>query len=163
MFIGIISDTHGIFDDRVRHFLEPVDVIWHAGDFGSLAVADEIASFKPLTGVYGNCDGMDVRVVYPETQVFKVDDVVVAMKHIGGYPGNYDYNAKKLIERNLPHIFVCGHSHILKIVNDSRYNTLILNPGACGRQGYHIVQTAVRFHIDGSDIHDMEVGEWPRN
>lgn len=163
MFIGVISDTHGVFDERVKEFLEPVDEIWHAGDFGNITLADEIAVFKPLRGVYGNCDGMDVRVVYPGQQIFETEGKIVAMTHIGGYPGHYDYTARKMIERYRPHIFVCGHSHILKVINDPKYQMLTINPGACGHQGFHIVQTAVRFHIDNGEIHGMEVGEWQRN
>ncbi|MCF0178363.1 MAG: metallophosphoesterase family protein [Bacteroidales bacterium] len=162
MYIGVISDTHGSFDDRVKKFLDPVDVIWHAGDFGGIVVAEKIAAFKPLIGVSGNCDGMDVRVSYPETQLFKTEGVVVAMKHIGGYPEHYDYTARRLIERTLPEIFVCGHSHILRVMNDAKYNMLMINPGACGHQGIHQTLTAVRFHIDDCRIHDMEVGEWNR-
>ena len=162
MFVGVISDTHGIFDDAIRRFLDDVDVIWHAGDFGGIACADLIAGFKPVVGVYGNCDGIDVRVVYPETQVFEAEGVKVAMKHIGGFPGRYDYNAFNLITRSQPDIFVCGHSHILRVMRDQKLNILDINPGSCGFQGIHSVRTALRFHIDGTDIHDMEVGEWKR-
>ena len=162
MYVGLISDTHGRFADDVRNFLEPVDVIWHAGDFGTMDCADEIAGFKPLIGVYGNCDGADLRLTYPETQVFMAEDVKVAMTHIGGFPGRYDWEAYNLINHNKPRIFVCGHSHILRVMGDKKFDMMVFNPGSCGFQGIHKVRTALRFHIDGADIHDMEVGEWPR-
>lgn len=162
MFVGVISDTHGTFADDVRRFLEPVDVIWHAGDFGGIECADEIAAFKPLIGVYGNCDGGDVRLVYPWQNVFMAEEVKVAMTHIGGFPGRYDWEAFNLITHNKPRIFVCGHSHILRVMGDKKLGVMVFNPGSCGFQGIHTVRTALRFHIDGSDIHDMEVGEWKR-
>ena len=161
-YIGIISDTHGIFGADVRKFLEPVDVVWHAGDFGGAATASEIASFKPLIGVYGNCDGQDVRLDYPRAQVIEIQGHKILMMHIGGYPGRYDARALALIEAHRPDIFVCGHSHILKVVNDKHYNMLVLNPGACGLQGFHLVRTALRFKIEDGVIKDMEVGEWPK-
>ena len=163
MFVGVISDTHGVFADDVRRFLEPVDVIWHAGDFGGIECADAIAAFKPLVGVYGNCDGGDVRLVYPWQQVFMAEDVKVAMTHIGGFPGRYDWEAYNLITHNKPRIFVCGHSHILRVMGDKKLDVMVFNPGSCGFQGIHAVRTALRFKIDGSEIHDMEVGEWKRS
>ena len=162
MYIGVLSDTHGSFDDTLMKFFDPVDVLWHAGDFGGIAVADKILLFKPLVGVHGNCDGIDVRVSYPEIQVFEAEGVKVLMKHIGGYPGRYDYSAFGMIAKHKPGIFVCGHSHILKVMNDSKFNLLSINPGAAGHQGFHNVRTAIRFHIDDGHIHDMEVGEWNR-
>ena len=162
-YIGLISDTHCLFDDKLKAFLEPVDVIWHAGDFGNGETAREIASFKPLVGVYGNCDGYDVRGAYPLTQVLDVEGKKVLMMHIGGYPGRYDYRALRLIEAHRPDIFVCGHSHILKVINDKHYNMLVLNPGAAGIQGFHLVRTALRFKIEAGVIKDMEVGQWQRN
>jgi putative phosphoesterase len=160
MYIGIISDTHGDFDQKIKEFLEPVDEIWHAGDFGTVAVADEIAAFKPLRGVHGNCDGLDIRVTYHECEAFEVEGKRVLIKHIGGYPGRYDWNAVNFINHFKPDIFVCGHSHILKVINDPKYNMLCINPGASGLLGFHKVKTAIRFHIDDGVIHDMEVGEW---
>ena len=163
MFVGVISDTHGVFSDDVRRFLEPVDVIWHAGDFGGIECADAIAAFKPLIGVYGNCDGGDVRLVYPWQQVFMAEEVKVAMTHIGGFPGRYDWEAYTLITHNKPRIFVCGHSHILRVMGDKKLDVMVFNPGSCGFQGIRAVRTALRFKIDGSEIHDMEVGEWKRS
>lgn len=161
-YIGLISDTHGFFDDKLKKFLEPVDEIWHAGDFGNIETADAIARFKPLRGVYGNCDSYDVRLSHPYTQFFEIEGMRVLMMHIGGYPGRYDYKAFQLINAHLPNIFVCGHSHILKVINDSKYNVLTINPGAAGIEGFHQVRTALRFKIENGRIFDMEVGEWDR-
>lgn len=162
MYIGLISDTHGVFDKPFMEFLEPVDEIWHAGDFGNLAVAESIAAFKPLKGVYGNCDGMDIRMDYPLFQLFMCEGMKVLMTHIGGYPGRYDPRARVLIDEHRPDLFVCGHSHILKVVNDRRRNMLVMNPGAEGIQGFHIVRTALRFRIEDADIRNLEVFELDR-
>ena len=162
MFIGLISDTHGIFDEPFRQFLEPVDEIWHAGDFGGIQTAEAIAAFKPLKGVYGNCDGHDVRLDYPLYQLFDCEGMKVLMTHIGGYPGRYDPRARALIDEFRPDLFVCGHSHILKVVNDVKRNMLVMNPGAAGIQGFHIVRTALRFRIEGADIRGLEVFELDR-
>ena len=148
MYIGIISDTHCWFDDPLKKFLEPVDEIWHAGDFGNEETLLQIADFKPLKGVYGNCDGTQVRGRVPYTQLFECGGKRVLMMHIGGYPGRYDYKAFQLINAHLPDIFVCGHSHILKVIFDKKYNMLTVNPGAAGIQGFHQVRTAIRVHID---------------
>lgn len=161
-YIGLISDTHCHFDDKVRKFLEPVDTIWHAGDFGNADTAARIAAFKPLTGVYGNCDGQDVRIDYPVAQIIELQGLKILMTHIGGYPGRYDWRALQLIEAHRPDVFICGHSHILKVVNDRHYDMMVLNPGACGLQGFHLVRTALRFRIEEGKLKDMEVGEWPK-
>lgn len=161
-YIGLISDTHGLFDGPVRKFLEPVDMIWHAGDFGNLETADAIAAFKPLTGVYGNCDGYDVRTVHPGVRTIEMQGLKILMTHIGGYPGKYDSRALQMIYGCRPDIFVCGHSHILKVMNDRKLGMMVLNPGAAGKFGFHQVRTALRFHIDDGRLHDMEVGEWPK-
>ena len=162
MYIGLLSDTHGVFDAPFRDFLSPVDEIWHAGDFGGIATAEAIAEFKPLKAVYGNCDGYDVRLEYPLFQLFDCDGAKVLMTHIGGYPGRYDPRARALIDEHRPDIFVCGHSHILKVVNDFKRNMLVINPGAAGIQGFHTVRTALRFRIEAGDIKDMEVFELDR-
>lgn len=164
MFIGIISDTHGVFSDEFKEFLSPVDEIWHAGDFGgSINFADSIAAFKPLKGVFGNCDGQDIRLVYPEYQCFEYEGTRVLMMHIGGRPGKYDFKARELIGRYSPDIFVCGHSHILMVKNDPKAGLLYINPGACGLQGWQVERTALRVHIDEGKIHDMELFRVPRN
>ena len=159
-YIGLISDTHGVFAPQFREFLEPVDEIWHAGDFGGgMTLAEEIAAFKPLRGVAGNCDNYDLRFTYPLHSFFDCDGMKVLMTHIGGYPGRCDPRARELIDRYHPDIFVCGHSHILKVVRDTKRNMLVINPGAAGIQGFHLVRTALRFHIDSGRIVDMEVFE----
>ncbi len=160
--IGLISDTHNVFDSQLREFLKDVDEVWHAGDFGSLEVADEIAKFKPLRGVYGNIDGGVTRRVYSEFSSFRCEDVEVLMTHIGGYPRRYAPKAMEQIRAARPKLFIAGHSHILKIIFDPTYNMLHINPGAAGNYGIHKVRTAVRFVVDGSDIRDMEIGEWNR-
>lgn len=162
-YIGLISDTHGVFSDEFRNFLEPVDEIWHAGDFGGgLELAAEIAAFKPLTGVAGNCDNHDLRYIHPLNRVFECEGLKVLLIHIGGYPGRYDVNARKLIDQHKPDLFVCGHSHILKVVRDPRRNMLVINPGAAGIQGFHLVRTALRFRLDAGRIYDMEIFELDR-
>jgi putative phosphoesterase len=163
MFIGLISDTHGVFSSQFREFLEPVDQIWHAGDFGGgLSLAAEIADFKPLVGVAGNCDNHELRFTHPLHRFFECEGLKVLMTHVGGYPGRYDPRARKLIDTYRPDLFVCGHSHILKVMRDQQRNMLVVNPGAAGIQGFHVVRTALRFHIDAGKIHDMEIFELDR-
>ncbi len=160
--IGVISDTHGLFDDTLREFLAGVDEIWHAGDIGSLQLADRIAAFKPLHAVCGNIDGWDVRRLYKEFDSVRCEKHNVLITHIGGYPGHYDRRALDRILQFKPTLFVAGHSHILKIIYDKKFDLLHINPGAAGCYGFHAVRTAVRFTIDGEEIRDMEVGEWKR-
>ena len=160
--IGIISDTHGTFDEPLRNFLRDVDEIWHAGDIGSLDLADEIAAFKPLRAVWGNIDGGMARRVYDEFAYFRCEEVTVLMTHIGGYPRHYDPRAVARIQSLKPKLFIAGHSHILRVSYDPVYDLLHVNPGAAGLFGFHKVRTAVRLIIDGADMRDMEVGEWPR-
>lgn len=160
--IGIISDTHGTFDDRLREFLKDVDEIWHAGDIGSIETADEIAAFKPLRAVYGNIDGGLTRRVYPHFLSFECEGVGVLMTHIGGYPRRYERGVAEKIQALHPKLFICGHSHILKVMYDPVYSLLAVNPGAAGEYGFHRMRTAVRLIVDAGEMRDMEVGEWPR-
>lgn len=162
-YIGLLSDTHSYFDENLRNFFKDVDEIWHCGDFGNAAVSDTISQFKPLRGVYGNCDGTEVRIIHPLVQIFEIGAFKVLMIHIGGYPGRYDKTAMHLITAHRPNLFICGHSHILKIIFDKANNMLTVNPGAAGIEGFHNVRTAVRFRIENNEITDMEVGEWKRN
>lgn len=160
--IGIISDTHGTFDEPLREFLKDVDEIWHAGDIGSLELADRIAAFKPLRAVSGNVDGGMPRRVYPLFLTFECEGVRVLMTHIGGYPRRYDPRAVRQIQTVRPKLFIAGHSHILKVMYDPVYELLAVNPGAAGEYGFHKVRTAIRLTIDRGEMRDMEVGEWPR-
>lgn len=164
MFIGLISDTHGVFSEEFRRFFEPVDEIWHAGDFGGgMELAEEMARFKTLKGVAGNCDNHELRFIHPLYRIFECEGLKVLMTHVGGYPGRYDAKARRLIDEFRPDVFVCGHSHILKVMRDpSRGGMLVVNPGAAGIQGFHLVRTALRFHIDEGRVHDMEVFELDR-
>ena len=163
MYIGLISDTHGVFSPEFRNFLEPVDQIWHAGDFGGgMDLAKEIAQFKPLLGVAGNCDNYDLRVEHPVYRFFECEGLKILMTHIGGYPGRYDARACRLIDELRPDVFVCGHSHILKVVRDPKRDMLVINPGAAGIQGFHLVRTALRFQINAGKIEKMEVFELDR-
>lgn len=160
--IGIISDTHGTFDDTLREFLRDVDEIWHAGDIGSLDLADRIAAFKPLRAVSGNIDNALTRSAHPMFQSFECEQVRVLMTHIGGSPKRYDPRAAQKIRALRPKLFISGHSHILKVAYDPTYDLLAVNPGAAGEYGFHKVRTAIRLVIDGAEMRDMEVGEWPR-
>ncbi len=164
MYIGLISDTHGVFDKAFRDFLEPVEVIWHAGDWGGgIEFLESITSFKPVVGVHGNCDGSTVRYEYPAVQILKFQGIKVLMTHIGGSPGHYYPSAEALIREHKPDVFICGHSHILKVMRDSKYNLLYINPGAAGLQGWQLVRTALRFKIEEGQVKDMEVFEYPKN
>lgn len=157
--IGLISDTHGWLDDAVFSHFEHCDEIWHAGDFGNAEIADKIKNFKPLKGVYGNIDGQDIRLEYPEILNWKCEGVNVLMMHIGGYPGHYSPSAKKLLIERKPKLFISGHSHILKVIYDEAHNCLHMNPGASGKQGWHKTRTLIRFVIDGTEIRQCEVIE----
>ncbi|MGZ3951975.1 MAG: metallophosphoesterase family protein [Flavisolibacter sp.] len=160
--IGLISDTHNYLDEAVFRHFEQCQEIWHAGDFGTSAIADRLKEFKPLKGVYGNIDGYDIRGIYPEKLVWNCEDVKVYMKHIGGHPGKYAPGVKQDLLLNGARLFISGHSHILKIIYDDKINCLHMNPGAAGNQGWHKIRTIVRFTIDGSNIKDCEVIELGR-
>jgi len=157
--IGLISDTHNYLDDAVFRHFDKVDEIWHAGDFGTAAIADQLKAFKPLRGVYGNIDGQDIRVEYPEKIRFTCEQVNVFMMHIGGYPGRYTTSAKTELLSSPAQLFISGHSHILKVLYDEKLKCLHMNPGAAGNQGWHKVRTLIRFNIDGDRMKDCEVVE----
>ena len=157
--IGLLSDTHGNWDDRYVKYFESCDEICHAGDIGSLELAERLAAVRPLRAVYGNIDGHDIRIRYPETARFTVDGADVLMKHIGGYPGKYDPSIRGQILVHPPKLFISGHSHILKVQYDKTLRLLHVNPGAAGKYGFHKVRTLVRFTIDKGSFSDMEVIE----
>ncbi|MGN0067906.1 MAG: metallophosphoesterase family protein [Bacteroides sp.] len=157
--IGLLSDTHGYWDERyVRHF-ESCDEIWHAGDIGSIEVADRLAAFRPLRAVYGNIDGRELRLRFPQTLRFEVEGAQVLIKHIGGYPGHYDPSVRGSLLTRPPQLFISGHSHILKVKYDKTLSMLHINPGAAGKQGFHRVRTLVRFVVDQGCFSDLEVIE----
>ena len=160
--IGLLSDTHGYWDDRYLKFFEPCDEIWHAGDIGSQEIIDRLQAFRTFRAVYGNIDGHDIRVNFPETLRLTVDGTDVMMKHIGGYPGNYDRSVRRILSERPPKLFICGHSHILKVKYDSRLGMLHINPGAAGKYGFHTVRTLVRVSIDSGKFSDLEVLELSR-
>ncbi len=157
--IGLLSDTHGYWDERYARYFEPCDEIWHAGDIGSLEVADRLAALRPLRAVYGNIDGRELRLRFPQTLRFEVEGAEVLMKHIGGYPGNYDPSVRSSLFTRPPQLFVSGHSHILKVKYDKTLSMLHINPGAAGKQGFHRVRTLVRFAIEAGRFSDLEVIE----
>lgn len=162
MQIGLLSDTHGFIDERLFTFFDKCDEIWHAGDIGNLRTAEQLAAFKPLKAVYGNIDGYEIRSEYPGILRFACEQTEIMMTHIGGYPGHYEPAVKNLIQTNPPKLFICGHSHILKVIFDKKFNLLHINPGAAGNSGFHKVKTAVRFSVDGSHIKNLEIWESPR-
>jgi|SRR6186713_2626343 len=157
--IGLISDTHGFLDPAVFNHFSLCDEIWHAGDFGPAEVATQLAAFKPLRGVYGNIDGQDIRGTYKEQLRWKAEGVEVYMTHIGGYPPRYNPKVKKELTAAPPKLFICGHSHILKIMYDDQLQCLHMNPGAAGNHGWHKIRTLIRFTIDGQNMKDCEVIE----
>ena len=157
--IGLLSDTHGFLDERIFEYFRDCNEIWHAGDIGNIEVANRLSAFKPLRAVYGNIDGGDVRESFPESLRFMCEDKDVFIKHIGGYPGNYDRSVIQLIKETPPGIFISGHSHILKVMYDKKYKLLHINPGAAGKSGLHNLQTMVRFVIGAKEIKELEVIE----
>jgi putative phosphoesterase len=160
--IGILSDTHGHWDEKFEGFFTECDELWHAGDIGNIQTADTIALFKPLRAVYGNIDDFKVRSAYPKVLQFKCEDIDVLMTHIGGYPNRYEKEALALIKAQKPKLFICGHSHILKVIYDKKYDLLHINPGAAGKSGFHQVRTAIRLTIDGQNMKDLEIYEMQR-
>lgn len=160
MKIGLLSDTHSWLDDQILRLLSDRDEIWHAGDFGSMDVADRLHEVAPLRGVYGNIDGQDIRQLYPKVLRFEASGLDVLMTHIGGYPGKYHPDVRELIKENPPQLYITGHSHILKIMPDKKLNNLLhINPGAAGKHGFHQVRTMVRFTIDAGQVRDLQVLE----
>lgn len=165
--IGLLSDTHGLLDPRVFEHFSEVDEIWHAGDIGSSEVLQALREFRPTRAVYGNMDSGDVRYSLSEFYRFRVEDVNVLMTHIGGYPGKYNPWLLPMFRKSQTdpdpnrhiQLFVCGHSHILKVQYDRQWGFLAMNPGAAGKQGWQTVQTLLRFVIDKADIRDLEVIE----
>ncbi len=157
--IGLLSDTHGVWDEKFESYFAPCDEIWHAGDIGSLELANRFEAMKPFHAVYGNIDDYSTRIVYPQTLRFTLEDVEVLMTHIGGYPGRYDPSIRSQLYTHPPKLFIAGHSHILKVIYDEKLNCLHMNPGAAGKYGFHRVRTLLRFVLDEGNIRDLEVIE----
>jgi len=160
--IGLLSDTHGAIPERAKAFFADCDEIWHAGDIGTNEVADKLEAMKPLRAVYGNIDGTPLRKDFPEYALFKIEDMLILMMHIGGYPGRYSPKAKALIQQFKPGLFISGHSHILKVVYDKKNKLLHMNPGAAGSSGFHTKITMMRFNINKDRIEDLEILEIDR-
>jgi putative phosphoesterase len=158
--IGLLSDTHGYLDARIFEHFADCDEIWHAGDFGNLALAQQLADFKPLRGVYGNIDSADLRAQYPENLRFELEGVEVLMTHIASTPPNYNKRVKALLaQAPKPHLLICGHSHILQVLPDNAHNLLFINPGACGQEGWHKQKTLLKFQLSAGKIHNLQLIE----
>lgn len=157
--ILLLSDTHNYMDESIVKFVKLADEVWHAGDWGTSKVCDALVAHKLLRGVYGNIDGQDVRVRFPKVNSFNCEGVDVLMTHIAGYPGRYNAFAREIIAKHKPQLFVCGHSHILKVQRDQKTGMLHINPGAAGNHGFHKIRTMVRFSIESGKVFDLEVIE----
>lgn len=157
--ILLLSDTHSYIDHQILKFVKQADEVWHAGDIGDLKVTDTIKKHKPLRAVYGNIDDKEARAEFSLDNRFTIENVSVYITHIGGYPNKYNPRVKENLINDTPKIFICGHSHILKVQYDKKLNLLHLNPGACGKHGFHKVRTMLRFELDKGDIKNMEIVE----
>lgn len=157
--ILLLSDTHGYMDETILKYARQADEIWHAGDIGSFDVTDTLSTIKPVRAVYGNIDDHGIRKEFPLDDRFKCEDVDVWMTHIGGYPNRYDRRIREQIKQNPPKLFISGHSHILKVMWDKKLDLLHMNPGSCGKNGFHQIRTMLRFDIDGKEIKNLEVIE----
>lgn len=160
--ILLLSDTHSYIGEDIIKYVKQVDEVWHAGDIGDLSVTDTIKSLKPLKAVYGNIDNSEARVEFPLNNRFYCEEVDVWITHIGGYPNRYNINIRSEIQSNPPDLFICGHSHILKVMPDKKLNLLHMNPGAIGKHGFHKARTMLRFEIHGKEIKNLEVIEYKR-
>jgi uncharacterized protein len=161
--IGILSDTHGFLHPKVFDFFSSCDEIFHAGDIGDISVIRDLENFKPLTAVYGNIDGHEIRKKFQDRIITTVENVKIFMTHIGGYPGRYPKPVTEIFGKEHPDLFICGHSHILKILYDRKYQLLNINPGAAGKFGFHNSMTFVRLIISGKEMKDLEILDLPRN
>jgi len=160
--ILLLSDTHSHIDNTILKYVKQAHEVWHAGDIGDLIVTDTLKKLKPLRAVYGNIDNTKARLEFPLHNRFRCENVDVWITHIGGYPGRYSPSIREEIRKNPPKLFITGHSHILKVMNDKKLGLLHMNPGAIGRHGFHKVRTMLRFEIDGEKIGNLEVVEVER-
>lgn len=159
MKIGLLSDTHSYLDPKVFGYFADCDEVWHGGDVGDESLLDELEAFKPLRGVYGNIDGTAVRRRLPLNLDFEVEGLRVLITHIGGYPGRYTPRVRKLLDETKPGLYICGHSHILKVMMDKKRHCLHMNPGACGKHGFHRMRTLLRFDVESGRVDNLEVIE----
>ena len=159
MKIVLLSDTHNYLDDAIKKHLKKADEIWHAGDIGNIELLDELQAIKPIRAVYGNIDDAKIRKACPKEQFFEVDGQKIYMIHIGGYPPKYTTVLKQRLLELKPTIFICGHSHILKVIYDKNINCLHLNPGAAGIYGFHKVRTLLKFEINSGKLENMQIVE----
>ena len=160
--IVLLSDSHHSLDERIFSYFEECDEIWHAGDIGKLEVTDKLKTFAIIRAVYGNIDGYEIRNEFQETTYFKCEELKVMMTHIGGYPGRYEKGIKEILKDKRPSLFISGHSHILKVIHDKELDIIHMNPGAIGNYGIHKVKTILAFSVDGKEIQDLRVIEFPR-
>ena len=160
--ILLISDTHGYIDEKIIKYANKVDEIWHAGDIGDISVTDKLKQIKPLKVVYGNIDDQKIRAEFPLHNRFICEKVSVWITHIGGYPKRYNPKILEELKSNPPDLFICGHSHILKVINDKELDLLHMNPGAIGKHGLHRVRTMIQFEINGKKIENLSVIEFKR-
>ena len=159
MKIGLLSDTHGYLDPVVFEYFKDCDELWHAGDVGDIGVLEALEKFKPLHAVFGNIDDAAIQNRLREDVWLDREGVNVWMTHIGGAPPNYNTSIKKMLKQRIPDVFVCGHSHILRVHKDEKLNMLYINPGAAGQHGFHTVRTVIRIEITDAKISKMEVIE----
>ena len=159
MKIGLLSDTHGYLDPKIFEHFHSCKEVWHAGDIGDAAVADALEKFKPLRAVFGNIDNKDLQKRFHEDVRFVCEGLSVWMTHIGGSPPNYNPRVKKLLKESVPELFICGHSHILRVKKDPKLNMLYVNPGAAGNHGFHSMKTIIRMEIIEAKVGKMEVIE----
>ncbi len=159
MKIGLLSDTHGYLDPKVFDYFADCDEVWHAGDLGTLELLEELEAFKSTRAVYGNIDGAEIRAAAPENLAWDCEGLKVFMTHIGGYPGRYNARVRALLDQEKPGLYICGHSHILKVMPDKKRQLLHINPGAAGKHGFHKVKTLIRFSVEEGRIMNLEVIE----
>ena len=160
--ILLLSDTHSYIDNDILKYVKQADEVWHAGDIGDISVSDTIKELKTLRAVYGNIDSKTIRAEFPLDLRFQVEGMTIFMTHIGGYPNKYYARVKEELANNNTDLYICGHSHILKVIPDKKLNLLHMNPGAAGKNGFHKVRTMLRFIIEGSNIKDLEVIEFSK-
>lgn len=162
MKVFVLSDTHGYMDEQILSYAESADEVWHLGDWGSIDIYDQLSEVAPVRGVYGNIDGQQIRSVVPKVNRFHVSGQSIFMVHIGGYPGRYNSDVRKLIQYEQPNAVLVGHSHILKVMYDKNLKHLHVNPGAAGKHGFHQVRTALQMEITEEGFSNLKVIEWPK-